>query len=735
MAVICFVTFEIHPTTRGGVGVLLHHAATNLLARGHEVVFLLDVPKKQFRKFNEFDRLKLPNSHNCRAHDARAMTADFPWPSDAEIPCGIQRRVAAYAHAYKKLLIAEPNLDFVEFIEYTGIGYYAMRDRLFGREPEGVKKPTIGVRLHNPLELIDRFSPTSEMGRSRYGLYGFERGGIALAEAVLTPTRPYYEAYFKDDYALCERRVVVSQSPKQPLPAVNASRDERANTITFVGRMWHFKGVDQLVHAAVALLRDRPELDWRFECIGPDSKESPFHGSFTEYLLTMVPEAMRERFEFTGNLSHEQIAERLQRSAFAVFPNRFESFCYALHETYDAGVPVVINELPGYAAFFEDGKNCVAYDGTTEGLTGAMARMIDDPALRERVRKPYEVATEPLGTFYDDPAPRVALADADSVVEPGDALVLVLCPSRVEQARPTLEALARQTHRRFRTVCLVGAEPDSEETLWLLGRAWHARSPDGTALGGDALTTAEGLAILRAGDKPEPAWLGSCMGALACGSQLHAAGTWGTRGGRLAPTQLDVCPETWAYEHGGTLTRLVHRTKPGRVAIDLFDTNLGPLGEIGLVLERCAHADGAAGGHRCAVLPEPMVSLAAEPEIEIADGVWDYLAHRCLTPFGDRMAIWSGLARRELTVSADRLAVCEDRLRRLHVEPGQLYDHARVRNGVAGGRVPDQVIVEHKLRLAHELGGRDLVKIAMRKLAQRVGIRSHSGKGAGDAES
>lgn len=734
MAVICFVTFEIHPTTRGGVGVLLHHAATNLLARGHEVVFLLDVPKKQFKKFNEVDRLKLPNAHNCRAHDARAMTADFPWPSEAEIPCDIQRRVAAYAHAYKQLLVEEPSLDFVEFIEYTGIGYYAMLERVFGREPEGVKKPTIGVRLHNPLELIDRFSPTSEMGQSRYGLYGFERAGIALAEAVLTPTRPYYEAYFKDDYALGERRVVESQSPKQPLPAVASSQVERTNTITFVGRMWHFKGVDQLVHAAVALLRERPELDYRFELIGPDSKESPFHGSFTEYLLTMVPEAMRDRFEFTGNLSHEQIAERLQRSAFAVFPNRFESFCYALHETYDSGVPVVINELPGFAAFFEDGTNCVAYDGTTEGLVRAMARMIDEPELRERVRKPHEVATDPLGGFYDDPTPRVALVDSEvesKADRDAEALVLVLCPSRIEQARPTLEALSRQTHRRFRTVCLVGAEPDSEETLWLLGSAWHARSPDGAPLGGDALTTAEGLAILRAGDKPDPAWLASSMGALERASQLHAAGTWGTRGGRLEATQLDTCPETWAYERGATLTRLVHRTRPGRVAIDLFDTNLGPLGEIGLVLERCARADGTEGGHRCAVLAEPMIALAAEPHVTIADGVWDYLAHKCLTPFGDRMAIWSGLARRELAASADRLAACEDRLRRLRVEPESLYGAAHQRNGAVG----DHVIVEHKLRLAHELGGRDLVKIAMRKLARRVGIRPQGGKGAGDAES
>ena len=713
MATVCFVTFEIHPTTLGGVGVLLHHAAAELLRRGHEVVFLLDMPRKQVRRFAEVDRLALPHPERCRVHDARALTADFPYPGE-EIPSAAQRRAAAYGHAYLKLLEIEPELDAVEFIDYTGVGTYPMVQRLFGREPEGARRPVLGVRLHNPLELIDRFSPTSQMDRDRYALYGLERAGIAMAEAVLTPTMPYYEAYFRDSYRLEPRRVVESQSPKQPLPPPRDAPAAREHRVVFVGRMWHFKGVDQLVHAAVGLLRDRPGLDWSFEFIGPDSKESPFHASFTEYLLTLVPRSMRDRFVFTGNLSHEQIADRLATAGCAVFPNRFESFCYALHETYDAGVPVVVNDLPGFAAFFEHEKNCLVYDGTTEGLTAAMARMIDDGALRDRLRRPCAVATEPLGAFYDAPQASVPLVDRVEA-ETLDALVLVLCPSRLEQARPTLEALARQTHRAFRVVCLVGAEPDTEETIWLLGQPWHARGPDGRVLSGADLATAGCLSILRAGDRSEPGWLGACAGALARSSQIHAAGTWGVRGGALVSSQLDISPELWAQERGGELTRLVHRTAPGRLATDLLEMNLGPLGEIGWVLERCA------AGTRVAVLPESMIALAAEPERGIEPGVLHYFAHRCLTPFGDRIAIASGLAHEREGELARRLAACEHRLRTLRVDPAGVY---------ANGLPSEGLIVEHKLRLAHELGGRDLVKIAMRKLRGRI-----TGKGVGDAES
>ena len=42
MRTVCFVTYELYPVTRGGCGALLHNLATQLLAAGYRVVFLLD---------------------------------------------------------------------------------------------------------------------------------------------------------------------------------------------------------------------------------------------------------------------------------------------------------------------------------------------------------------------------------------------------------------------------------------------------------------------------------------------------------------------------------------------------------------------------------------------------------------------------------------------------------------------------------------------------------------------
>ncbi len=146
--------------------------------------------------------------------------------------------------------------------------------------------------------------------------------------------------------------------------------------------------------------------------VGYDSDESPIAGGYTKYLRTLIPERLRPRFVFRGHLSHEQVSKRLDHALFAVFPNRIESFCYALHEVYDAGVPVVINDLPAFRDFFEDGRNAIVYDGSTQGLLASMKRMIDDDALRDRLCRPYPVADHPIGEFYDNPTSPHSLACA-----------------------------------------------------------------------------------------------------------------------------------------------------------------------------------------------------------------------------------------------------------------------------------------------------------------------------------
>ena len=78
MARVLFATYEFHPTTWGGCGVLLRLATDLLLEQGHEVVLLLDVPKVYFDRFEKDDLPTLSVPDRCRAHHADALCEDAP---------------------------------------------------------------------------------------------------------------------------------------------------------------------------------------------------------------------------------------------------------------------------------------------------------------------------------------------------------------------------------------------------------------------------------------------------------------------------------------------------------------------------------------------------------------------------------------------------------------------------------------------------------------------------------
>lgn len=689
MRTICFVSYEIHPTTPGGCGVLLHHAAELLLRRGRRVIFLLDVPRADFERFDRHDRAAFSSAGNCRAYDVQELAADMPAETREAIPSVPMFRSFRFAWALRKLLEREPDIDYVEFFDFCGVAYYALLDRLFG--PSRPRGPVLGVRLHGTIERIDEVGATRCWDLERYRLYAYERAALRLAETVLTPTPGFYQAYYQGRYAVPPERVVVSQSPRLDFPRVaRRPRPGEPFRIAFVGRIFHLKGVDQLVQAAVLLMRRRPELRFQVDLIGYDSRESPLGDSQAAFLRSTIPPDLRERFDFCGHLSHARILKRLEKVLFAVFPNRFESFCYALHEVYDAGVPVIVSPLPAFRAFFEHERNALVYDGTTEGLLAAMQRMIDDPALRESLCRPYAVAEQSLGDFYDAPRALAELAPAGPSQGGLRALAVVLCDGHEGAAQSTIDSLARQTRRAAEVVCLLPPRPDHQELFWWLGRGWAACTPEGRPRCAGELLTADALAVFRAGDVPAATWLETCAGVLERRPAAAFAGTWALRGGRLLPSFLDVAPELFPFENGAMLTRTLVRTQPGRLLADLFDASLAELGEIG-------HLWLAVQQHGPGVLhPQPLISLGSDPPSQPEPALLEYLLVSAGGAFSDRWAHVAALREKLLRdcggQGAARLADLERRTQ----------------------------TTEYRLARAEELGGRTLLKLALRKLGRRL---------------
>lgn len=718
MSTICFVTYEIHPTNKGGCGVLLHHAAEVLLRDGHEIVFLFDMPRSEFRQFLDRDRLTLPNPDNCRGYLVDDLLAGFPFD---ELTIGNLFRFKSlrFAHALRGVLQRE-RIELVEFFEYAGVGYYAFVDRVYGPGTT----PVLAARLHSSLELLDIFGGTHGMDRDRHFLYGLERAALQLTETIIAPTQTFFRAHYQHQYGIAGERVVVAQSPKQPFPRV-ARRPPPAGPyrIAFVGRMFALKGVDQLVHAAVQLLLRRPQLDCAFDLIGYDSPESPVAGSFVAYLRTMIPSDLRDRFVFHGQLSHAAIVERLNDAHACVFPNRIESFCYALHEVYDAGVPVIVNSLPAFADFFTHERNALVYDGTTEGLLAALERIIDDPGLRERLCRPYVVAEQPLGDIYARPRalaplsePQAAARGASPGGESGQSgspraplhgvpapasVVLVLCDAGDPAAAGrTRAALAGQTRPAERVAWLHPEPPGDAETLWLLGRSWRVSDADGRPLAASDLTTGAALLLLQAGDRLPPSWLAFCSGALARRPRMAFAGTWLQRGDVLMPGQLDICPEAYPFDYGARPTRALLRTAPGRLIADLCDPLLGELGEIGYVWQAISQYGPGV------LAPLPAVEVAATGDRPATRDALQALLARYGEQFAPRLAQLAGVLHAAAATST----------------PGG--------RGDAGpdGRRFSALSHEQKQQIAADLNGTALLKLAVRKLFRKARRIAGSGR-------
>lgn len=609
MSRILFASYEFHPTTWGGCGVLLRHATDQLLSEGHEVVLLLDVPRPYFERFEKDDHPTLAVPERCRAHQVDALCEDMPaFASDVENP--FLAKSLRFAHAVRKLAEQDP-VDFVEFFEYCGVGYYALVEKRFGLQPQ---RPVLGMRVHNSVELIDLHEGTKAIDRDRSILYGLERAGLAHAEATLLPSESYAETYYLDRYALPREAIAISEPPTAPFPKKREHPPEQVREVLFFGRIFEFKGVERLVRAALLLLESDPTLDVDFVFVGNDSRDGPGGGSYTEYLKNTIPERWRTRFVFTGHLSHDEAADRFGRALVAVFPNRFESFCYAAHEVFESGVPLLMADIPAFRNYFDEGVHAWYFDGSSTDLAARLGELLGDRARLAALDEGRRLTRDPLGPFYDAPRALRPVAGDEELDPEVTTVVIVPGAATDAQLQATLDAVSPGQHAGDRLlVAYEDADPRAPKgatgVRWL-GATRVLASVDGAAVALASLTTSDALWLLVAGDLPDADYLSVCRGALARNASLGYAGTWLARAdGGLVEAPVDVIPERHPFDVGSMKTRVLVRTQRDELLVELFEPQAGVYGELGVLWQAEAR-----WGRGC-LLPVPkLVQSAAEPE-------------------------------------------------------------------------------------------------------------------------
>jgi glycosyltransferase involved in cell wall biosynthesis len=164
--------------------------------------------------------------------------------------------------------------------------------------------------------------------------------------------------------------------------------------ILFVGALRRVKGIDELVEAH-GRLHDPPPL----VMIGPRTPDTP--ESFPSHITVL------------SDVPHPTVMAMWDRALFGVFPSKSpEPLATVVHEAMSRGRPAIGTTPGGHEDMIDDGESgFIVPAGDARALSRAMARLVEDDGLRERMgviaaerakRFTRDVVVPKLERFYYD---------------------------------------------------------------------------------------------------------------------------------------------------------------------------------------------------------------------------------------------------------------------------------------------------------------------------------------------
>lgn len=583
MSKICFVSYEIFPTTKGGVGVFLNNIAHQLLSSGHEVIFLLDIPENEFFQFQKEDRLKFPNSEKCIAY----------WIEDLCKDIGLNQAdfISIYAwKSYRFHFACEKiyNVDhpkIIEFFDYCGSAYHALSAKIAGLTYQDTQ---LIIRLHTSIEVMAQFDSTSTMNLGEYSIYALEHQSLRFADAILYPSKSFLEKMYLPIYQETWWGQQIYAKPPvlhSPTP-VHYQAD--CYIILFYGRLYSIKGVDQFIDAAIEFIKLINSPIYKFYLVGYDSYRTPLGdgSSYQEYLLNKIPPDLRNSFVFTGQISWEKLSSLLPKVRFAVFPSLYESFCYAAHELAAAGIPLLLSDIPTFRDHFSSGEKALFYDGTLGDLISKMILINQNDSLRFSLSKPYLPKEDVLPTVYNN-----KFTNWMNIIPNNTIFRLTICiltdGVSNEGTKSTIRSIRKSNLSNIDVFQVSSSELDRTSSApWtaFLGQLCGFFDEESHPIDPFSIKNGNALLILRAGDDLDCEYINSSIKVMVRYTEISFVGswkaTWSECPNSIDTVPLDALPELLPF-HGVQLPlRCFLRTRPEGGLIDLFNPSAGEWGEI-----------------------------------------------------------------------------------------------------------------------------------------------------------
>ncbi len=249
-----------------------------------------------------------------------------------------------YIGAAMKRLVAEHELDVVEFPNWEGVGlWYALR-----------RPAPLVVRLHTSSFEAGRINGIGGNRAVRWDVRR-EKWLAQSADSLVTHSQAHRRR-MSEELGIDARRIAVVPH------GISFDRDFRRPprsgtelTVVYLGRLENRKGTIDVLRAAPEVLRDVPEA--RFVLIGADRPHCPGGRTHAQYLEEEFPSEVRSRITLTGRLADVDVDRWLQTADLFVAPSLYESFGLVFPEAMRWGTPVIGTMAGGIPEIVEDGES------------------------------------------------------------------------------------------------------------------------------------------------------------------------------------------------------------------------------------------------------------------------------------------------------------------------------------------------------------------------------------------
>jgi glycosyltransferase involved in cell wall biosynthesis/GT2 family glycosyltransferase len=297
----------------------------------------------------------------------------IPVASDLGLPMGATGRNLDYSEGVRRCvngILARWGLDIVESPSWDSEGLLVAMER---------RVPMV-VRLHSPMfKVMDTqawpATPDLQLCSDVEGLLIRHADGISGSTRALLSMVDQRFALPRGRTALIPLGLDVPGA--HPVPPSEVGR-----RVLFAGRLERRKGIDILLDAIPAVLHAIP--DTYFDIVGRDTGEGA--GPCWEQTWRERYPWARDRVEFHGEVSQEDLGRHYAQCDLMVAPSRFESFGLVFVEAMAFGKPVIGTLSGGVPEVVADGETGLLVPPDDAGaLSAAIIRMLSDKELRARM--------------------------------------------------------------------------------------------------------------------------------------------------------------------------------------------------------------------------------------------------------------------------------------------------------------------------------------------------------------